>query len=210
MATKLLEGTDRKTGRPIALYRFTKDDLPHLWYRTTYWVYTDEPWHVIHSRLLNKDTSEYRGLKPKEYCWYDTLEGDPCKVRVKVENQRSGLYACGRHMEKFQADQQRFKMFKENARRREVAIQIAKERFAEYTRAYELLCEAGYKEILGLENPPMMREHSERILRKDVALDLIEAAKVLVPGYRPLDDQSEEVNSNEYEDFVAVDDDFFG
>jgi hypothetical protein len=192
----LLKGRDRATNRPIGLTRLSKEDTGH-WYDTNQWIYTDVEFA---DALVEYKTSARP--KPREYCWRDMDSGDPCNNKIRPENARAGLWACGRHMARYQEEQARIEQRHESERREKALEEIAEVEIKEYEDAWQRLVDLGWQEYLP-EKPRRRSWRGSRVENKEITMGLKVFLSLVDPEEEEQDDELDE------SDYATVEEDFF-
>lgn len=189
------KSTCRLTGRPIELFLLTTDDVPAIWRTTNDWLYTD----ITRAAALELRTNDKVYPKPADFCWRNTYEGDPCTSKIRPENMRAQLWACGRHMAQFQEEQQRRLRVQEEDGKRAQREAFFEWQLEEAVRVYERLKELGWGAILPQEPP--RRNWGTQIRGTEISLEQAE--------FLALVEEPEEEEYEDDDDFTTVEEDFF-
>lgn len=139
---------------------------------------------------------------PKDYCWRNMDSGDPCNNKIRPENARAQLWACGRHMAKYQEEQQRKIYHEEHKAREEALTQIAELELVEYERTWNRLVDLGWQEYL--PEKPYRKSWGRRVENTKLEMDL----KVFLSLVDPEEEEQEEDEPDD-KDYATVEEDFF-
>lgn len=192
------KSTCRVTKRPIALFRQEADDPGYVsWRSYDLWLYTDVPLH----EAIDLQRAGERPL-PADFCWRDTSVGDTCQTKIRPENIRAQLWACGRHMRVFQEEQDRVRRNREQELKNKERDLLREWEFEKSKLAYERLVELGWAAVL-IDEPPSINNWGGTRNVQIRSLSLTEFLEIV-------DDQNDPEKDEEYEDeFETVPDNFF-
>ena len=185
----------RLTDRPIELFLIGPEDIPAAWRTVKGWMFTD----VSKEERLRIYAEDKVYPKPQDFCWKETYDGDPCTSKIRPENMRAQLWACGRHMSKFQEEEERKKR---NARQRQINEQKEQLFAWELEKAittYEKLQELGWGAVL--PDPPR-KSWGTQIRNTEITISQEEFLALVAPP-------QEEEEEYDDDDFESVEEDFF-
>jgi hypothetical protein len=200
MTQTLLKSTDRNTGRPIVFCKVPPEMTPGTpnWLGSELWIPGDKPFE----QAVEEWSTGWRPL-PVDYCWTSMDIGGYCRTKIRPENQRAQLWACGRHMARFQEDRQRRKENEQRARQRQEQEALVQWELQQYLQVYERLVELGFEEILGGE-PRIPYTGSTYVRNTEISMDIKDFLAIVDP-----EGQAEEEEEYDDDDFIEVEEEFF-
>jgi hypothetical protein len=191
-----MKSKDRLTGRPIGLFRLDPEESGN-WVAKNYWIYTD----IARTVAIEEMKAGARPL-PNDICWRNMDSGDYCTSKIRPENTRAQLWACGRHMARYQEEVERHERIAEDNRKRRLQEEMVQWELEEYETAYDRLVELGWQEFLK-ERPNKPRWGGTMVRGKVLEIDLKEFLSLVDPEQEDYDDDIDTEN------FSTVEEDFF-